>query len=114
MQFMSWSIDHHGGDLIIYGPGQLEIILHHFDAAKAQEGWELPARWVGTLVERHWRYPLEEGVWLEGISIHNTADMLGRPPTHLLHIGNAVSWHLPKDVAEELHELMGEVGEKRA
>lgn len=111
---MSWRIDHHGGDLMIYGPGQLEIILQNFDAARVQEGYELPARRVGALVERHWRYPLEEGVWLEGMSIQNTADMLGRPPTYLLHIGNAVSWHLPKNVAEALHELMDDIREKRA
>ena len=111
---MTWRIDHHVGNLVIYGPGQLEIILHDFDAVKASEGWELPDRLVGTLVERHWRYPLEGGVWLEGISIQNTADMLGRPPTHFLYIGRAVRWHLPRDTAEELHRLMGEVGEKEA
>ena len=109
---MTWRIDHHGGNLVIYGPGQLEIILHNFDTDKAQEGVNLPAKLLGTLIERHWRYPLEEGIWLEGISIRDAADMLGRPPTYLLHIGNAVSWHLPKDAAEELHRLMGEVGEK--
>lgn len=109
---MSWRIDHHGGNLMIYGPGQLEIILHDFDATRASEGWELPARLVGALVERHWRYPLAEGMWMEGISIQNTADMLGRPTTHLLHIGHAVSWHLPQAIAEELHTLMGDVKEK--
>jgi hypothetical protein len=103
---MTWHIDQRDGHVVIYGPGQLEIILHDFDATRAQRGDTPPPKLADTLLERHWRYPLETGLWLEGMSIRNPSDLLDRPALHVLHIGKAVSWHLPKATAEALHVLM--------
>ena len=106
---MSWHIERGKDYVVLYGPSQLEIILRDFDPAKAERGATLPPQRAGRLVERHWRYPLEAGIWLEGLSLRDPEDMLGRPPMHVVHIGHMVSWHVPAAIAEALHDLMGNV-----
>jgi hypothetical protein len=108
---MDWRINQQADHVVIYGPSQLEILLHDFDPAKAERGEVPPPRRASSLVERHWRYPLEPGIWLEGLSLRDPADFLDRPPVHVLHIGHSVSWHLPAEVAASLHGLMGNVGD---
>lgn len=108
---MDWHIDQHEDHVVIYGPSQLEIFLDDFDPAKAERGETPPPRRADSLVECHWRYPLEPGIWLEGLSLRDPADFLDRPPVHVLHIGHSVSWHLPAEVAASLHGLMGNVGD---
>ena len=65
----------------------------------------LPPEALGSLLQRSWRYPLEDGCSLEGVSTGDTA-ALERPELHRLHIGNAVQWTIPEDLAEALHALM--------
>ena len=109
---MTWRIDHHDGHVTIYGPGQLEIVLHDFDVTVARRGATLPSKLAGTLVERHWRYPLENGIWLEGISVRNTADLLDRLDSRsmLLHLDTPLD-QVPTAL-EALHGQLEENGQR--
>ena len=101
---MLWSITHDDADLLLTGPGGLAITLRDFDPALVERD-ELSPEALGTLLQRQWRYPLEDGVWLEGLSTGETADF-SRPELHRLHIGTAVQWTIPEALAEALHGLM--------
>ncbi len=103
---MSWTLHRESAHATIYGPGELTIVLRHFHPGRSGPGTILPPTVHGASVERHWRYPLEEGIWLEGISASKPEDPLNRPPLHLLHIGQTVYWHIPADFAEMLHTAM--------
>lgn len=107
---MSWSIHREGAHATLYGPGELTIILRDFHPDRGGAGEVLPPTVRGASVERHWRYPLENGLWLEGLSASKPEDPLNRPALHVLHIGHSVYWHIPADFAEILHGFMaGEI-----
>lgn len=99
-----WSITHDDTDVLIASPGELAIILRDFDPALVERD-ELPPEALGSLLQRQWRYPLEDGVWLEGLSTGDTA-ALDRPELHRLHIGSCVQCTIPEELAEVLHALM--------
>lgn len=92
-------------DLVITGPGSLELILHDFDRSRVEHHEDLGAEVLGTLIQRSWRYPIEPGIWLELISTEDTGN-LDSPALHMLHAGTAISWHLPDAFAEDLHGMM--------
>ena len=97
---MRWKIVADDTHVCISGPGELEIVLQDFDPALA--ACELPPQGPGNLLQRQWRYPLDDGVWLTGIS---TGDVV-RPELHHLHLGTWVSWTIPEPLAKVLHTLM--------
>jgi hypothetical protein len=85
---MPWSITHDNTDVLITGPGGLEITLRDFDPALGERD-ELPPETLGSLLQRQWRFPLEDGVWLDGLSTGDTA-ALDRPELHRLYVGTCV------------------------
>lgn len=101
---MSWSITHDNTDVLITGPGGLAITLRDFDPAHVERD-ALPPEALGSLLQRQWRYALEDGLWLEGVSPGDTADF-SRPELHRLYVGTCVQWTLPEDLAEALYALM--------
>ena len=103
---MPWQLQFEGNHATIYGPGDLEIVLRDFRSVQARRGSVLPPTVRGLSVQRHWRYPLEEDLWLEGLSISKPEDLLERPELHMLHVGHSVYWRIPAEFAEELHALM--------
>ena len=103
---MPWQLQFEGNHATIYGPGDLEIVLRDFRSVHARRGAVLPPTVRGLSVQRHWRYPLEEGLWLEGLSISKPEDLLERPELHMLHVGHSVYWRIPEAFAEQLHALM--------
>ena len=98
---MFWKIMADDAHVCISGPGGLEIILRDFDPDLAVRD-ALPPDALGSLLQRQWRYPLDDGVWLKGVSTGDAA----RPELHHLHLGMWVLWTIPEHLAEALHTLM--------
>lgn len=98
---MLWKIVADDTHVCISGPGELEIVLQDFDPGLAARD-ELPPEALGRLLQRQWRYPLAEGVWLKGVSTSDAA----RSELHHLHLGTWVLWTIPARLAEVLHALM--------
>lgn len=98
---MCWKIVADDTYVCISGPGELEIVLRDFDPSLAARD-ELPPQALERLRQQQWRYPLDDGVWLMGVS---TGDAT-RPALHHLHLGTWVSWTIPEAMAEVLHALM--------
>lgn len=98
---MFWKIVADDTHVCISGPGELEIVLRNFNPGLT--AWdELPSEALGSLLQRQWRYPLHNGVWLQGVSTGDAA----RPKLHHLHLGTWVSWTIPEPLADVLHALM--------
>jgi hypothetical protein len=95
-----WTTYEELGDLIIVGPGDLEIVLHDFSPARVEV--EEPTL-TGSLAQRTWRYKLEKGIFLELISTMERNDT--RSAMHCLHIGSFVRWEVPEEFAKKLHSL---------
>ena len=101
---MPWTLTHDDADILLTAPGALEITLRDFAPALVARDELLPET-LGSLLQRQWRYPLEDGVWLEGISTGDTA-ALDRPELHRLYIGACAQWLITDDLAEALHAMM--------
>ena len=98
-----WTVFYEGDDVVLCGPGGLQIMLYDFDAERLERLPDLPMQ-EGLFVQRQWRYPLEEGVWLELISTEHATNTL--QTLHLLRVGTAVAWQLSEESAELLHGCM--------
>lgn len=104
-----WWLEDDGQDVLITGPGNLEIALRHFTATKLLHQEGLGPDVIGTLRQLSWRYPVQtqaegdfEEVWLELITTWDS-DQADSPQQHVLHAGNHhITWHLPDDVGQRL------------
>lgn len=91
---MDWQVDRKGTDIVIKGPGGLEVVLRNFDPARVQRD---PLLWG-----RRWSYPLdEEGTLLEVTSVVDPE----RGHEHRLHFGGGASWRIPMEMAAAIHVL---------
>lgn len=98
---MEWRVEQGETEIVIYGPGGLEIMLREFDPIRVQR-LLLSAALAGGLIQRSWAYPLYEGVTLELVSVlHPKGD-----ESHRLRLGDRVRWmDIPNKFAEALHSL---------
>jgi hypothetical protein len=103
-----WTLQHDGVDLVIYGPGKLEIVLSDFDPQRTSRSETLPESLLGALLQRACRYPLEAGYELELISTSNPSTP-DTPELHRLHVGTKMTWELPEEFAEQLHDWFARV-----
>jgi hypothetical protein len=99
-----WTYSIDGDNLVLCGPGKLEIVCEDFFSAGPFPLNSLPPEALGTLRQRGWAFALQEGVGLELISTRDTAKPR-RAERHSLHIGRQVSWPLPPRFAEQLYVL---------
>jgi hypothetical protein len=103
-----WSLSYEGGDLMIQGPGGLEIVVCHFDQTKIQHNEPLSPEVVGDPPQLDWLYTLEGGITLhlvsssspEGEALHRL-----RVSAEGVTGGWQVGWHLPDDIAAMLYQL---------
>jgi hypothetical protein len=91
-------------NLVICGPGKLEVVCEDFFALPPSLLVPLPSEVLGTLRQRGWIFALQEGVRLELVSTRDLAHPK-RAERHRLHIGSQVSWPLPPRFAEQLYVL---------
>ena len=103
-----WSIRQEGEDLIIGGPGHLEIVVNRFDQTKIQHNEPLSPESVGDSPQIDWLYTLDEAIALHLVSTKGPDG----DPVHRLHLGAEgtkgcwqVSWHLPDSFAAILYQL---------
>ena len=103
-----WSLRQEGEDLLIWGPGGLEIVLRHFDQTQIQHNQPISPEAVGDPPQLDWLYTLEEGITLHLVSTKSPDE----EPLHRLHLGAEgangcwqVSWHLPDSFAVMLYQL---------
>jgi hypothetical protein len=103
-----WSLRQEGEDLLIWGPGGLEIVLRHFDQTQIQHNQPISPEAVGDPPQLDWLYTLEEGITLHLVSTKSPDG----EPLHRLHLGAEgangcwqVSWHLPDSFAVMLYQL---------
>jgi hypothetical protein len=102
-----WSLSYDGGNLLIQGPGGLEIVVRQFDQTKIQHEEPLSPEVVGDSPQLDWLYALEDGITLHLVS-RSSSD--GEPLHRLLLRaegeagGWQVGWHLPDDIAVMLYQ----------
>lgn len=104
----TWSIQLDDDTLLIRGPGQLEIVLRHFDARRTARVEGLGRQLLGEdLAQRGWAYRVspEEPIELECISTGHPGDQFPAWQHELL-IGTHITWQLPGDFAQELTATM--------
>jgi hypothetical protein len=98
-----WMLEYLNTDLVITGPGQLQIVLQEFDPDRLRSDHILPPEVLGDLQQGGWSYELEPGVTLQLISTrsrHHPGSAL-----HVLHVGRQVSWTLPAEFGAQLGRL---------
>lgn len=103
-----WGIDDDGVDVVLYGPGQLEIVMRRFDVGRLTHEQERDPEILGTLRQIGWTYQLEapedgDAGPLE-LSLVLTWDsaQLERPMHGILYVGEHVSWQMPAPTAQAL------------
>lgn len=101
MSEKNWTVEEDGGDLLICGPGELEIVLRDFDPARSMSGG-LPEEMTGELRTSSVNYFIEDGVEIELVTV---ASPDGDGVTKL-HVGNYVSWELPAAFGRRLKALL--------
>jgi hypothetical protein len=101
----TWTITEELDDLLICGPGNLEIVLKDFSPMQTLPSNPLPQEMLGSLRQREWSYLLEPNVELQLISTRDSTNP-ETPELHMLHIGSRVSWTVPAEFAERLHALL--------
>jgi hypothetical protein len=93
-----WAVHDDGVDVLITGPGQLEISLLHFDVAQLSYDEPTEPELLGTLKQLIWRYPLIQPPTPDSeLQLIITIDAGDDEPVplHMLHIGTRISWALP-------------------
>src|SRR5262249_36576060 len=95
-----WWLQDDGIDVLLTGPGNVEIVVPDFDARRLLHEEGLGPDLLGTLRQLSWTYPLE-GSELQVVSTWDTTRP-AHPPRHLLHVGPAVAWVLPDAVGQRL------------
>jgi hypothetical protein len=98
-----WELRQEDVDVILRGPGRLEIVFAHFDAAKVERPEGLPPELIGRTRQQGWAYRLDEATTLELISIWEVEAEASRQ--HLLHANTRIVWELPDAIAQALHAL---------
>lgn len=96
-----WDVYYDLDDLIVTGPGGLEIVIRDFRHQRPVHDAPLSEEILGDLIQRSWSVEISEGVVLQLVTTR-------RPEggeLHLLHVGSMVSWELPGEFAERLHLL---------
>jgi hypothetical protein len=104
-----WAIDDDGVDVLLTGPGGLEIAFPAFDVARLIHEEGLSPVTIGSLRQLGWTYPLGD-VDLQYLATWDT-EAPDHPAEHRLHVGNAVSWQLPETVGTRLQAWFATVEE---
>lgn len=114
-----WHLTDDGVDVIIEGPGNLEIVLRDFDARQLAHKEGLEAEVIGTMRQLSWFYPLGRGMpgdieqsWVELMSTWEPS-MPDHPTQHTLHVGNHLLWQLPESTGEKLQAWFARTEEQR-
>ena len=106
-----WAIDDNGVDVLLRGPGGLEITLPAFDVTRLIHEEGLSPVTIGSLRQLGWTYPLGE-VDLQYLVTWDT-EAPDHTAEHRLHVGNAVLWQLPETVGTRLQAWFAQVEEGR-
>jgi hypothetical protein len=103
----TWQITYpNGHDVLIYGPGNLEILLRQFDLSLVVHHNNAMPEIFSNFSQRHWTYPLWLDVKLRLVSTTSSTPR-GRPDLHSLSLGCPwVKWTLSDRDAEAFHRLM--------
>jgi hypothetical protein len=104
-----WTLDDDGVDVLISGPGGLEITLPAFDVTRLVHEGALSPVVIGSLRQLGWTYPLGE-IDLQYLATWDT-EAPHHPAEHRLHVGNAVLWQLPETVGTRLQAWFAQVEE---
>jgi hypothetical protein len=108
-----WTLDDDGVDVLLCGPGGLEIALSAFDVTRLSHVEGLSPALIGSLRQLSWAYPLGEGE----SELHYIATWDTEAPdaeaTHRLHVGTLVLWQLPETVGDRLQAWFAQVEERR-
>jgi hypothetical protein len=108
-----WTLADDGMDVVLCGPGGLEITLPNFDLTRLSHEEGLSPELIGSLRQLMWAYPLGEG---EG-DLHYIVTWDPKAPDaeaqHRLHVGTAVLWQLPETVGTRLQAWFAQVEEGR-
>jgi hypothetical protein len=122
-----WTLVDDGCDVVLLGPGRLEIVLTGFDPRQLTHEEGLGPACLGTLRQISWRYPLGSACpWVEPrassgapsrdelqlITTWDTAQADGFRH-HRLHVGPAISWTLPDGVGTALGDWLARQEEHR-
>lgn len=101
---LGWWIHEKGQDVLISGPGGLEIDLNPFDADKLEfeEGYVLGT--IGRLMRRSWHYPLpeHEGESRLSLLLMWASTVAGNAELYKMYLGTHISWILIGDTGHKL------------
>jgi len=101
-----WFLHDDFEDVLITGPGNLEIVMFSFDVHKLVHTEGLGPEAIGTLRQLSWRYPLTSSAndpdseWQMISTWDSAAPEV--PAQYRMLIGAAVTWQLPEEVGQRL------------
>lgn len=103
-----WELRHYGPELLILGPGRLEIMIDPFESQRVRWDFDpLAPALVGDLRQLGWELVLPDGVTLQGI-------MTWRPDfpgdvtqaDYQVSVGNYILWTLPASFGAALWQTL--------
>ena len=99
-----WWLEDDGRDVLLTGPGGLEISLPSFAVSRLSHAETMPADETGTLREITWSYLLDPEPCPDSeLRLSSTFDpQQSHAALHVLHLGTHTLWSLPDMVGWRL------------
>jgi len=104
-----WALDDDGVDVLLTGPGGLEITLSGFDVGRLHHDEGLGPTLAGTLRQLCWSYPLGDIEFTYIVTWDMSAP--DQAAEHRLYVGNAMLWQLSDAVGTRLQAWFAQVEE---